>query len=136
MTSLLRGPAAFIAAGFALFLAGAALATPTFPDLNGRRVVDEAHILSPEAVVRMSQESADLEHATGHRFVVVTLPSLRGYEIGDYGYQLLRHWGIGRREQDDGALLIIAPNERKVRVEVGYGLEPVLTDALSSVIIQ
>jgi uncharacterized protein len=67
---------------------------------------------------------------------VVTVPSLQGYEIEEYGYQLGRAWGIGQKKLDNGALLIVAPNERRVRIEVGYGLEPVLTDALSSVILQ
>jgi uncharacterized protein len=68
--------------------------------------------------------------------VVVTVSSLQDQEIEDYGYQLGRAWGIGQKENDNGALLIVAPNERKVRVEVGYGLEPVLTDAFSSQVIR
>jgi uncharacterized protein len=68
--------------------------------------------------------------------VVVTLPSLQGYEISDYGYQLGRAWGIGQAKLNNGVLFIIAPKERKVRIEVGYGLEPILTDALSEIIIQ
>ncbi|HUW74606.1 MAG TPA: TPM domain-containing protein, partial [Methyloceanibacter sp.] len=59
-----------------------------------------------------------------------------GYTIEDYGYQLGRHWGIGTAKLDNGALLIVAPNERKVRIEVGYGLEPILTDALTKIIIE
>ena len=114
--------------------AGAALAAPTFPPLTGR-VVDDAGILSPQAEAQLTQELANLETQTGRQLVVATLPDLQGYEIEDYGYQLLRTWGIGSKERDDGAILIVAPSERKVRVEVGYGLEPVLTDALSSVII-
>jgi uncharacterized protein len=78
---------------------------------------------------------ATLETQTGRQLVVATLPDLQGYEIEDYGYQLLRTWGIGSKERNDGAILIVAPTERKVRIEVGYGLEPVLTDALSSLII-
>jgi uncharacterized protein len=68
--------------------------------------------------------------------VIATLPSLEGYEISDYGYRLGRDWGIGSKDKNDGALLIVAPNERKVRIEVGYGLEGILTDGLSSLIIQ
>jgi uncharacterized protein len=68
--------------------------------------------------------------------VVATVPDLQGYEIEDFGYQLGRAWKLGDKERDDGALFLIAPSERKVRIEVGYGLEPVLTDALSSVILQ
>lgn len=114
--------------------AGAALAAPTFPPLTGR-VVDDAGILSPQAEAQLTQELASLETQTGRQLVVATLPDLQGYEIEDYGYQLLRTWGIGSKERNDGAILIVAPSERKVRIEVGYGLEPVLTDALSSLII-
>ena len=113
---------------------GAALAAPTFPPLTGR-VVDDAGILSPQAEAQLTAELAELETRTGRQLVVATLPDLQGYEIEDYGYQLLRTWGIGSKERNDGAILIVAPSERKVRIEVGYGLEPVLTDALSSLII-
>jgi uncharacterized protein len=68
--------------------------------------------------------------------VVATIPDLQGYDIADYGYQLGRTWGIGQKGKDDGVVFLVAPNDRKVRIEVGYGLEPVLTDALSSVILQ
>ncbi|MFZ5669587.1 MAG: TPM domain-containing protein [Pseudomonadota bacterium] len=111
-------------------------ATPKFPALEGRRVVDEANILSPAVEASLTGELEALETSTGRQLVVATVPTLQGYEIEDYGYQLGRHWGIGDKDRDDGALLIVAPAERKVRIEVGYGLEGVLTDALSSVIIQ
>jgi uncharacterized protein len=125
----------WVAVGLALVLPTLAFAAPKFPPLTGR-VVDDAQILSPAAEARLTQELAALEQQTGHQLVVATLPDLQGYEIEDYGYQLLRTWGIGRKGEDDGAILIVAPNQRKVRIEVGYGLEPVLTDALSSFIIQ
>jgi uncharacterized protein len=112
-----------------------ALAAPTFPSLSGR-VVDEANLLSPATEVALTQKLEALETSTGRQLVVATLPSLQGYEIEEYGYQLGRAWKLGGEKTDDGAVLIVAPNERKVRIEVGYGLEPVLTDALSSVIIQ
>jgi uncharacterized protein len=115
--------------------AGGALAQPKFPPLTGR-VVDDAQLLSPAAEQKLTGELADLEAKTGRQLVVATLPDLQGYEIEEYGYQLGRAWGIGSKDRNDGALLIVAPSERKVRVEVGYGLEGVLTDALSSVIIQ
>ncbi|WP_293474763.1 TPM domain-containing protein [Phenylobacterium sp.] len=111
-----------------------ALAAPRFPPLTGR-VVDDAQILSPQAEAKLTAELAALEQKTGHQLVVATLPDLQGYEIEDYGYQLLRTWGIGRKGEDDGAIFIVAPSQRKVRIEVGYGLEPVLTDAMSSLIL-
>lgn len=119
----------------ALAFPALALAAPTFPPLTGR-VVDNAQLLSPEAEAKLTGELAALEQKTGRQLVVATLPTLQGYEIEDYGYQLLRAWGIGRKGENDGVILIVAPNEKAVRVEVGYGLEPVLTDALSSLIIQ
>ena len=118
-----------------LLLPALALAAPKFPPLTGR-VVDDAKVLSPAAEQQLTDELAALEQQTGHQVVVATLPSLQGYEIEDYGYQLLRTWGIGRKDQDDGVILIVAPNERAVRIEVGYGLEPVMTDAMSSLILQ
>lgn len=118
-----------------LLFGGAAQAAPTFPALTGR-VVDGANILSPATEASLTEKLAALEASTTRQVVVVTLPSLQGYEIEEYGYRLGRAWGIGQEQQDNGALLIVAPNERKVRIEVGYGLEPVLTDALSSVILQ
>ena len=110
-------------------------AAPTFPTLSGR-VVDDAHILSPETQAELTQELGALEQKTSRQLILVTLPSLQGYDIADYGVQLGRAWGVGQKQTNNGALFIIAPNEHKVRVEVGYGLEGVLTDALSNVIIQ
>lgn len=110
------------------------LADPTFPKLTGR-VVDEAHLLSPEQVAQLTQLSAEVEQASSRQLVVATIPDLQGYDIADYGYQLGRAWQIGQKEANNGILLIVAPNERKVRIEVGYGLEPIMTDALSNQII-
>lgn len=121
--------------GLTTALAPVALADPTFPALSGR-VVDEAGILSPSDEAAITAKLAALEGETGDQFVVVTLNSLQDHEIEDYGYRLGRAWGIGNAANDSGVLLIVAPNERKVRLEVGYGLEPVLTDALSNRIIQ
>lgn len=119
----------------AVALPCAALAEPTFPSLSGR-VVDQAHLLQPDAEAALVAKLEKLEADTGDQLVVVTLESLQGYEIEDYGYRLGRAWGIGSKEHDTGALLIVAPNERRVRIEVGYGLEPVMTDAMSAQIIQ
>jgi uncharacterized protein len=122
-------------AALLLMLPALALAQPKFPQLTGR-VVDDANLLSPSAQQELTTELAALEQTTGHQVVVATLPSLQGYEIEEYGYQLLRTWAIGRKGENDGIILIVAPNERAVRIEVGYGLEPVMTDALSSLILQ
>ncbi len=119
----------------AVLFALPALAAPTFPPLTGR-VVDEAQVLSPDTERELSDKLENLEVTTGRQLVVATVSSLQGYPIEDYGYQLGRTWGIGQKGENNGVILLVAPNERKVRIEVGYGLEPVLTDALSSVIIQ
>jgi uncharacterized protein len=118
-----------------LALAAPALAAPKFPALSGR-VVDEANMLSPQVEADLTAKLKGLEDGTGRQLVVATVPTLQGYEIEDYGYQLGRTWGIGEKDKNTGVILLVAPNERKVRIEVGYGLEPILTDALSSVIIQ
>lgn len=110
-------------------------AAPTFPALPGR-VVDQARLLSPAREAELTETLAALERDTTDQVVVVTVDSLQGHEIEDYGYQLGRAWGIGQKDGNNGVLLIVAPEERKVRIEVGYGLEPVLTDALSALIIQ
>jgi uncharacterized protein len=118
----------------ALWLSPALAAEPTFPQLTGR-VVDDAQLLSPADEEELTQELKALEDKSSDQLVVVTLPSLQGYAIEDYGYQLGRHWGIGTAKLSNGVLLIVAPNEHKVRIEVGYGLEGTLTDALSKIII-
>jgi uncharacterized protein len=125
---------AALLAAFVLF-ASVAFAAPSFPKLTGR-VVDDAQILSPAAETALTAKLEALETETGRQFVVATIKDLQGYDIADYGYQLGRAWAIGSKERNDGALLIVAPDDRKVRIEVGYGLEPVLTDALSTVILQ
>jgi uncharacterized protein len=106
----------------------------TFPKLTGR-VVDEAKLLSPEQKQQLEALSTDVGNVAQRQFVVATIPDLQGYPIEDYGYKLGRAWGIGQKDANNGIILIVAPNERKVRIEVGYGLEPIMTDALSQTII-
>lgn len=107
----------------------------SFPPLTGR-VVDSAQVLSAAAVQSLSRKLADHEAATRQQVVVATVPSLQGHEIAEYGYQLGRAWGIGEKDKNTGAILLVAPSEREVRIEVGYGLEGTLTDALSRAIIE
>jgi len=118
-----------------LVLPAAAQSRIDFPPLTGR-VVDQANLLDPATEQVLTEKLAALEASSTDQLVVVTVNSLQDQEIEDYGYQLGRAWGIGQKENDNGALLIVAPNERKVRVEVGYGLEPILTDAFSSQVIR
>jgi len=130
--------AAFFLAGLllcALLFAAAIQAGPEFPELTGR-VVDLAGLLPANTEQQLTRLLEQHERETGNQVVVVTLQSLQGSTIEDYGYRLGRHWGIGQAEHDNGVLLIVAANDRKVRIEVGYGLEGTLTDARSHQIIQ
>lgn len=127
-------PLLFVALAL-LFAVPVRAATPSFPALTGR-VVDDAGVLSSSTRGDLSETLARHERATGEQVVVVTLPSLQGLTIADFGYQLGRAWGIGQKGKNTGALLIVAPNEHRVRIEVGYGLEGKLTDAASRIIIE
>jgi uncharacterized protein len=126
-------PLRWIAALLLVIVAGAA-AAQTFPPLTGR-VVDAASVLSPTEVQQLTQLSEGIEQASSRQLVVATVPDLQGYPIEDYGYRLGRAWKIGQEGANNGVILLVAPNERKVRIEVGYGLEPIVTDALASVIV-
>lgn len=117
-----------------LSLASAVVFALDFPTLSGR-VVDEAGIINPEAKARLESKLAAHDDLTSNQFVVATVRSLQGTSIEDYANQLFRTWKLGQAKTNNGVLLLIAPNERKVRIEVGYGLEGTLTDALSKVII-
>jgi uncharacterized protein len=110
------------------------MAAPSFPALTGR-VVDQAGIIPAQTKSEIEAKLKALEDKTTDQFVVVTLTSLDGTDIADYGVQLGRAWGIGQKDKNNGLLLIVAPNEHKVRFEVGYGLEGTMTDATSRVII-
>lgn len=127
--------APFAASPFVVTAAEAAAAEPKFPALTGR-VVDEANLLSPAAKARLTEWLAEYEAQTKRQVVVVTVSTLQGLPIEDYGYRLGRFWGIGQKDLNTGALLLVAPAERAVRIEVGYGLEGELTDAQSRVIIE
>jgi uncharacterized protein len=105
-----------------------------FPELSGR-VVDQANIMSPVTKSDVETKSKDLEDKSGVQLVVATVKSLQGSDIETYANQLFRFWKLGEAKNNNGVLLLVAPTEHKVRIEVGYGLEGTLTDALSSVII-
>lgn len=107
---------------------------PPFPALTGP-VVDDAHLLPADVLNQLSGKLAAYARQNGAQVVVVTLPTLNGYPIEYYGYQLGRHWGIGQKGKDNGVLLLVDSGERQVRIEVGYGLEGTLTDAQSFLII-
>jgi len=127
-----RMPAIALLSLLLLALAGAFAAT--FPPLTGR-VVDLANIIPVETRSALTSKLADLESKSGIQLVVATVASLEGDEIEPYANQLFRTWKLGEAQKNNGVLLLVAPNERRVRIETGYGLEGTLTDALSKVII-
>ncbi len=106
-----------------------------FPELTGR-VVDEASLLSDQSEKALEAMLADHEKQSGDQVVVVTVSSLGGRTIEEYGVKLGRTWQIGQAKKNNGLIFLIAPNERKVRIETGYGMEAVMTDALSRTIIE
>lgn len=121
----------------ALFLLLAAPASAQkFPERGRSPVVDQADLLRPEQELDLSSKSEALYARTGRQFVVATVKSLEGRTIEDYGYRLGRAWQIGDKQKDDGVILLVAPTEKKVRIETGYGARVFLTDAVSSVIIR
>jgi uncharacterized protein len=121
-----------------LFGSAAPAAAQQFPKFTGF-VVDDADVLPPEVEASLTQKLDALQRDTKRQFVVATIRDTQGYPLEEYGYKLGRAWGVGLQNADNGAILFVAPNnpagQRGPRIEVGRGLEPILTDALSSVII-
>jgi uncharacterized protein len=117
-----------------LLFAAAPAAAQTFPKLTSR-VVDAAVLLAPAQRDALEAKLAGTQLPAGRQVVVATLPDLQGYDISDFGVRLGRAWGIGQKEANNGVLLLVAKSERKVRIEVGYGLEGILPDILASQII-
>jgi len=126
--------AAWLSAALLLLAVAAAVVAANFPALTGR-IVDAAQVISASARAAIEPKLADLESKSGIQLVVATVKSLEGQDVESYANELFRTWKLGEKAKNNGVLLLVAPNERKVRIEVGYGLEGTLTDALSSVII-
>src|SRR6218665_2886439 len=101
-----------------------------FPKLEGR-VIDEANLLSPAVKKDIDAILKKEENRTSNQIVVVILNSLNGYTIEDYSYQLGRFWKIGQKDKNNGVLLVVSMEEKKIRIEVGYGLEGALTDKIA-----
>ena len=125
------GPAVIVPSTAATSLPNSSL---RFPALTGP-VVDQANVIPDDEEARLTQKLLALKQQTNRELQVVTLTSLDGNDISDYGYQLGRAWGLGTKDKGNAAILIVAPTERRMRVEVGYELEATLTDGLSSLII-
>ena len=129
-----RGRACLAATIAALLFAIATSFALNFPVLSGR-VVDQANIIQPATRSAIEEKLAELEAKSGIQIAVATIGSLEGQDIEPYANELFRNWKLGEKTKNNGVLLLVAPNERRVRIEVGYGLEGTLTDALSKVII-
>jgi uncharacterized protein len=130
----LRLLTALLCAAMALAVSGVA-AAQDFPKLTGR-VVDSADLLLPADEAALDAKLEAFEARSKQQVVVATVTSLNGRDIAEYNIALGRAWGIGTAARDDGVVFLIAPNERRMHIAVGYGLEPVLTDALSGRIIR
>src|SRR5450759_519677 len=118
----------------ALLYTALAVFAINFPALTGR-IVDQANIITADTRSVIEPKLAELEAKSGIQLVVATVTSLECKEIEPYANELFRNWKRGEKTKNNGVLLLVAPNERRVRIEVGYGLEGTLTDALSKVII-
>ena len=123
-------PAHVLAQGAQIFVP----ATPEFPAVTGR-VVDDAGVLDAATREALRAKLQSLEEKTGTQLIVATVKSLHGSAVEDYANRLFRRWRLGEKERNNGVLLLHAPNERKIRIEVGYGLEGTLTDAISKFIL-
>jgi len=111
------------------------LSAMNVPSLEGR-VTDKAHILSSSQVRELEDRLAALEQATSIQMAVLTIPSLKGDDLQDFSIRTVDKWKLGQAGQDNGILLLLAVEDRKVRLEVGYGLESKLTDMKSGYIIR
>jgi uncharacterized protein len=127
-------PAALVSALLALAVFAATALALGVPRLTGR-VNDTAGLLSPAAVTRLDAQLAEFERTDSTQVVVLTIPSLEGQPLEDYAIKVAQAWGIGQKGKDNGVLLLVSKADRKVRIEVGYGLEGRLTDALTGRII-
>lgn len=124
----------FVVLGLLAYVGAGAVRAQTFPDLTGR-VVDGASILSAETEAQIAGLLAAHENLSSDQIVVATVDDAQGYSIEEYANRLFRHWGLGQAEENNGVLLLVAVDDRKMRIEVGYGLEGTLTDVLAKLII-
>lgn len=116
-------------------MAGGAMGAKEVPFLSGR-VVDEAQLLPPDQAQAIEEKLRRFEEQTGDQVAVLTVDSLDGEALEDYSLRVAETWGLGQKEKDNGVLLLIARDDRKLRIEVGYGLEGQLTDLQSGRIIR
>lgn len=120
---------------FLLFATFSATIGAEIPYLTGR-VNDYAQILSESTIKSLSEGLKRYEDSTTNQVVVLTIPSLEGESIEDFSYKVFNDWKLGQKDKNNGVLIVVVPDERKMRIEVGYGLEATLTDLLASRIIR
>jgi uncharacterized protein len=120
----------FVLPGFVL----SAMALVAVPQLTGR-VVDQTGTLSSGDIAQLTQTLADLERRKGSQIAILIVPTTDGEAIEQFSLRVAEAWKIGRKKVDDGALLVIAKNDRHLRIEVGYGLEGAITDVTAKRII-
>jgi uncharacterized protein len=125
----------FLLLWFLIIFAPLSASALTVPPLTGR-VVDNASILSPAAVQVLEKNLAAFEGKESTQIVILTINSLEGDSLEDFSLRVAEQWGIGQKGKDNGALLLISKNDRKIRIEVGYGLEGSLTDLTAGQIIR
>jgi len=130
----MRGAARWLAPLFLFLLASFAFAAPSYPPLTGR-IVDQANIIPPSTRSAIETKLKELEDKSGIQLVVASVNSLDGLDVETYANGLFRGWKLGEAKKNNGVLFVVAPHERKMRIEVGYGLEGTLTDALSKIIL-
>jgi uncharacterized protein len=128
-------PAFLTALLTAFLLVATGLAALDVPPLTGR-VVDNAEMIPPAAEREITAYLQSVEESTGAQIAVLTVPALDGEVLEDYSIRVVDQWGLGAADRDNGVLLLVAAAEKKIRLEVGYGLEGVLTDAKSGLIIR
>ncbi|WP_442679123.1 TPM domain-containing protein [Sphingomonas sp. ASY06-1R] len=130
-----RGVVAYFSALLLCALASSLAHAQAFPKFTNF-VVDQANVIPLAAERELNSKLADLQRRTRHQLAIATVSSLEDHTILDYSVSLARAWGVGRRGYNDGVLILVAPNEHEVRIEVGYGLEATLTDPRCSEIIR
>ncbi|MGJ0508806.1 MAG: TPM domain-containing protein [Methylocystis sp.] len=117
-----------------ILAASLAIAGPKYPQLTGR-VVDQAGVIPEATRASLTTKLKDLDDKSGIQLVVATIKSLGDADVETYANGLFRYWKLGEAKKNNGVLFLVAPTDRKMRIEVGYGLEGTLTDALSKVIM-
>jgi uncharacterized protein len=121
---------------YAFILSFSAFGQKAVPELWNVRVHDDAHVLKQETIDQLEKQLAQYEDSTSNQIAILITSSLEGESIEDYSIKVAEKWALGKKDKDNGVLLLIAVDDHKMRIEVGEGLEGVLTDALSSRIIR